>query len=73
MKKNKLKKMIKQLEKRVEALENPFVYIPYTSTDFGNNDTMPCMHEGLKNGEVSGISCPCPKCTPSYTATSASR
>ena len=68
MKKRKLKKIIKDLEERVSKLENPPAFFPsYQKID--SKGPIPCMHDDMKAGEVSGISCPCPKCTPHMTST----
>jgi hypothetical protein len=76
--KKKLKKRIKELEKRVTALEainiQPFQfpikedYPPFSLKEKGLPDE-PCMFDGLPDG-VYGISCPCKKCTPHYCSTS---
>ena len=73
MNKKKLKNKIKELERRISFLEACQIppYEPITTSDSKEwftvkLDDEKCMFDGLKGG-VYGISCPCSKCTPTYT------
>lgn len=71
MKKKKLIKKIEELEQRIEKLENPTAFIPWFRIEDQNSSVhFPCMHDNLKSGEVTAISCPCPKCNIRSTTTS---